>query len=729
MPSPTLAAQDKKRRRLPLKGSRQALHGLPLFNSTQPVPSPLTPAGGTAAKVAKGESPRLDSEGDQPPAARVQAAVLQANADRRQAAAAPSFAAAAARLPPQASPPPLILPPPPTVGPAVQLSVPATAPFKPLRVQDEFASSVIRPVSRFHRPGARRGIATEVPLTVRQPPKTQAVAGVRQGRAGPLPEAGPLAGTRKAGPPVAAGPQVRGNGRETIDVLAVSGSKAPAAAQGTIDFLPMGGNKAPSRVQPGKASKKTPAVCTDGRGKLGQGRSRKKKAAPRRAGQASQTKRSASPESGEAAPKRRELDDGGDDSVEVSIPVIPPTSPAADHVSEEASNVDLENALERAAAWIDRADAMIVGSGAGMGVDAGLSTFRGRCAGWTIPALEQRGLQYEDICDPKWFQDEPHLAWSFWEFCHKTYQEARPHEGYELVQQWASRMQFGAFSYTSNVDSHWLRSGWDESRLVEVHGAIRLMQCSVPCGPAAWDTPDELGLVEKDTGYPTAGTLPLCPRCGAVARPDVMMFGQDGAFSKAHRTQQEDGYERWLNALAERAHKEYLNIVCLELGCGVAVSTVRRELECVMTRFPSARLIRVNPEQPQVGIDLEDRGVGLPLGALDALQELERRLQARAIRRSPVLRWSSKRRGIIRRAMEAEDWTGILEDPAESGEESVADSAPVFEPRRSLRIADRVMREKRATKQPKQEEGDDQHAEEVLALAPAPGSRRRRSSA
>ncbi|CAE8581778.1 unnamed protein product, partial [Polarella glacialis] len=73
------------------------------------------------------------------------------------------------------------------------------------------------------------------------------------------------------------------------------------------------------------------------------------------------------------------------------------------------------SALAQASEWITSADALLIGSGAGMGVDSGLGTFRGGHKGvWD--GLEAVGLAYEDICQPKWFQEEagePRLAWGF----------------------------------------------------------------------------------------------------------------------------------------------------------------------------------------------------------------------------------------------------------------------------------------------------------------------------
>ena len=69
--------------------------------------------------------------------------------------------------------------------------------------------------------------------------------------------------------------------------------------------------------------------------------------------------------------------------------------------------VDLAgDSLRNAAQRIREADALLIFSGAGMGVDSGLGTYRGVNAG-------NFGMDYEEICQPKWFHSDPDLDWGF----------------------------------------------------------------------------------------------------------------------------------------------------------------------------------------------------------------------------------------------------------------------------------------------------------------------------
>ena len=64
--------------------------------------------------------------------------------------------------------------------------------------------------------------------------------------------------------------------------------------------------------------------------------------------------------------------------------------------------------LERAADALDAADAILVGAGAGMGVDSGLPDFRGTEGFWrAYPPFARLGLRFEELANPQWFDRDP----------------------------------------------------------------------------------------------------------------------------------------------------------------------------------------------------------------------------------------------------------------------------------------------------------------------------------
>ena len=70
-------------------------------------------------------------------------------------------------------------------------------------------------------------------------------------------------------------------------------------------------------------------------------------------------------------------------------------------------------------------------------------------------------------------------------------------------------------------------AGFPEVAVHECHGSIRFMQCAAPCQAAVW--PTDAATVEKPDAELRVSTTPCCPKCGGIARPNILMFG-DGDF-------------------------------------------------------------------------------------------------------------------------------------------------------------------------------------------------------
>lgn len=275
-----------------------------------------------------------------------------------------------------------------------------------------------------------------------------------------------------------------------------------------------------------------------------------------------------------------------------------------------------EDPLDRAAAAISRACALIVAAGAGMGVDSGLPDFRGPEGFWrAYPMAKELGLRFEELANPAWFARDPTLAWGFYGHRHHLYRHTAPHRGFEILRRWAEEMPRGAFVFTSNIDGHFQRAGFDETAVVECHGSLERLQCADPCGPAVW-RPDEVDFaVEVDeTTLRAAPPLPRCPHCGGLARPNVLMFG-DWLWVGDETSAQEARFRRFLETASEGA------VVVVELGAGTAVPTVRRLSEALQASL-GATLVRINPREPEG----PPGTVEIAAGALEALEAIDRRL-------------------------------------------------------------------------------------------------------
>ena len=274
-------------------------------------------------------------------------------------------------------------------------------------------------------------------------------------------------------------------------------------------------------------------------------------------------------------------------------------------------------ALDRAAEALTQAEALLVATGAGMGVDSGLPDFRGNEGFWrAYPPLQRLGISFVQMANPDWFSQDPTLAWGFYGHRLNLYRHTRPHAGFALLLEWGQRLPGGYFVFTSNVDGQHQKAGFEDDRVVECHGSIHHLQCT-DCGnaPHIWSADDTQVEVDEER-FRAQPPLPKCPSCGSLARPNILMFG-DWDWIPNRTSAQEARLERWLAGLAGS------RLVVIEIGAGSAVPTVRHTSERV-TAALDATLVRINPREPEV----PPEQVGISAFALETLEAIAARLLA-----------------------------------------------------------------------------------------------------
>lgn len=231
------------------------------------------------------------------------------------------------------------------------------------------------------------------------------------------------------------------------------------------------------------------------------------------------------------------------------------------------------NSTEAAALAIKKASSMIITAGAGMGVDSGLPDFRGDEGFWAYyPSLY--GHSFSDMANPKWFEEDPFLAWGFYGHRLNLYRETIPHEGFSILKKWAQARD--TYIFTSNVDGQFQKSGFDPNRVVECHGSIHWMQHLDGKDGEIWDGKDVQVSVHRDT-LRAYGTLPT--RHGKIIRPNILMFG-DWSWLGERSDRQGAQFSTWIKKKLEQNPATCLDdVVVIEMGAGTAIPTVRRQGE------------------------------------------------------------------------------------------------------------------------------------------------------
>jgi len=244
-----------------------------------------------------------------------------------------------------------------------------------------------------------------------------------------------------------------------------------------------------------------------------------------------------------------------------------------------------------------------------MGVDSGLPDFRGDQGFWrAYPPYERLNISFVDAANPRHFSEDPAFGWGFYGHRANLYRNTVPHAGFGIIRAWIQRFDPDWFVVTSNVDGQFQKAGFDGDRVCEVHGSIHHLQCTVPCCDSIWENKEEFTV---DMGTMRADHVPRCPECGAVARPNILMFG-DWSWLGGRSESQRRRLDAFLTRCAGR------RLLILEMGAGTSIPTIRNLGQRVGSR-EGALLVRINPREPVV----RTPHLSLPVGALEGLKGID----------------------------------------------------------------------------------------------------------
>lgn len=275
---------------------------------------------------------------------------------------------------------------------------------------------------------------------------------------------------------------------------------------------------------------------------------------------------------------------------------------------------DHESGLQGAAELIADADALIIAAGAGIGVDSGLPDFRGNEGFWrAYPALANANLSFTEIASPQNFEQDPSVAWGFYGHRLDLYRKTVPHAGFEILRRWGEGMLLGARVFTSNVDGQFQKAGFTEDLIHEYHGSIHHLQCMNGCDSSVW-LADEFEPEVDAESCRLMNTPPNCPQCGALARPNVLMFN-DWNWVSQRSNQQARVESKWLESLADNQAR----VVVVEIGAGTAIPSVRHFSHRISHEFGGC-IVRINPTDSNVP---STRDISLTMGSMAALQAID----------------------------------------------------------------------------------------------------------
>jgi len=269
--------------------------------------------------------------------------------------------------------------------------------------------------------------------------------------------------------------------------------------------------------------------------------------------------------------------------------------------------------------WIDEADRVLIGAGAGLSVDAGVDYTDEVGFARTFPGLVKRGLKaaYQMIGHA----DLPReVFWGYW-LLHVD--EVRFGDGRRRVyeQLWEFVRGKDSFVLTSNVDALFARNGFDPARVCSIQGDFAFLQCLTPCSDELWPSEPLLRRLLPEIDPATqalrdAALAPTCPRC----RGDVFFNVRGGQwFIETPWRRQFEVLREWLPAASNE------RLLVLDIGSGFNTpAVVRWPMERTARTIPTARFVRINRHDPGLHVDLGARALTVAGGALEVLDLVRR---------------------------------------------------------------------------------------------------------
>jgi NAD-dependent deacetylase len=144
-------------------------------------------------------------------------------------------------------------------------------------------------------------------------------------------------------------------------------------------------------------------------------------------------------------------------------------------------------------------------TGAGISAASGVPTFRGPGGLW-------RSFRPEELAAPAAFARDPQLVWEWYEWRRELIAKCEPNAAHDVLARWSAWPGFTLI--TQNVDG--LHERLSSKDVVRFHGSIWQLRCWDECGQEEWE----------ERAVPLDPLPPLCPRCGGLARPGVVWFGE-----------------------------------------------------------------------------------------------------------------------------------------------------------------------------------------------------------
>lgn len=222
----------------------------------------------------------------------------------------------------------------------------------------------------------------------------------------------------------------------------------------------------------------------------------------------------------------------------------------------ESFGVARETTIEEVAGIISSHQNIAIITGAGVSAESGVFTYKDNSETWEI---EGKHLSLQEVMNISILESSPLEFWQNIQYNRIRFASCSPNQVHYALSdfiQFYNSIGRKASLITQNIDGLDRSILGDNPNLYEIHGNTHEMRCMFNCCEILFPCPPLDDMIS---------TIPMCPECGGLARPNVLLYGE--------------GYtEQWFRAdTASEAVKnaDVLIVIGTQTKCGFPAQRVR----------------------------------------------------------------------------------------------------------------------------------------------------------
>lgn len=188
-----------------------------------------------------------------------------------------------------------------------------------------------------------------------------------------------------------------------------------------------------------------------------------------------------------------------------------------------------ETTIDALVRILRKARSVLFITGAGVSAESGIPTYRGIGGLYNVDTTED-GLAIEEALSATMLAENPRLTWKYLAQIGLAVKGARHNRAHEIMAEMESSFH-RVWTITQNVDGFHRAAG--SKNLIEVHGNMHSLSCT------------RCKFTVAVENFEAMEIPPKCPKCGALVRPDVVLFGEliEGPRVKLLQTELEKGFD------------------------------------------------------------------------------------------------------------------------------------------------------------------------------------------